>query len=77
MRIRIALEASMVRESIRQIVDATSGPELVGASRLARALNCHAGVGFDDLLVRHAPDLAEAPERRRRPSVPPQSAKRR
>ncbi|BAR98806.1 hypothetical protein BV133_1213 [Blastochloris viridis] len=49
----------MVRESIRQIVDAQSGPELVGASRLARALNSHADAGFDDLLVRHAPDLVE------------------
>jgi hypothetical protein len=58
----------MVRESIRQIVEATSGPELIGASRLARALSRHAGVGFDDLLARHAPDLAKEPERPRKSS---------
>jgi hypothetical protein len=68
----------MVRESIRQIVEATSGPELVGASRLARALSRHAGVGFDDLLARHAPGLAEEdPARRRQTSAARKAAARR
>lgn len=73
-RTRVALDVSMVRESIRQIVEATSGPELVGASRLARALSRHAAVGFDDLLVRHAAELAGKPARRRRTSEPRRTA---
>lgn len=63
-RLRSALDASFLRESIRQIIDATSGPELVGASRLARALNSHVTEGFDDLLVHHGPDLAARRHRR-------------
>ncbi len=44
----------MVQECMRQIFDAHDGSELIGASRLARALAERSR--FDDLVINHQPD---------------------
>lgn len=63
---RSKLEMSMIRESIRQILEARSGPELVGASRLARALDSHTTAGFNDLLAQHGETLVPGAKAARR-----------
>lgn len=46
-----AAAVPMVQECMRQIFEAQCGAELIGASRLARALAARAQ--FDDLVMKH------------------------